>query len=78
MTMAITSGRHEAGIQCKDLQPAHPPPQPQSLPHPLYLLGGLECAGELYSSGPNLFGTRDQFCGGRFFHRLQGGGVVSG
>lgn len=26
MTMAVTSGRHGAGIQCKDLQPAPPTP----------------------------------------------------
>ena len=27
---------------------------------------------------PNIFGTRGQFCGRQFFHRLGGGGKIEG
>ena len=35
------------------------------------------CNIKIYSSAPNLFGTRDQFHGRQFFHRSGGQGMVS-
>lgn len=61
MTTAVTSGRHGAGIQRKDWQPAPTHPSPSLFLHPLYLLEGLQCAGALPQWSPTFWAPGTSF-----------------